>query len=396
MAYWLRQLQKNFCAEFFPPYVGCLLAAAVFKSRTRWTLANRGDVLAGISIGWLFVTAAVFALNINDHARYLMALFPYVAILVCWTLAKFRPGKLWGGFAVLCALQFSLVLAQAYGFVSPLEQFGGYLVPWERSAEGLQKAYFAVDQTCDPDSITAVGVELPGFNAQAMSFYAAIRHPEKPCIYFGLPAHETELAPEVVWATLNRQRFRYYLYQTFSDAGDYEWLNKFSRPVLANVKESPSMRARPDKTSADVLVFEFHRQLLPDDKVVVGVGPEGDLPFGFVDEPPPASVFGQEIPIFGWTIGGTQSIDACLTEIGGRKPMECRSVSPIEFGRPRPDVAKGYPNLPDSLKSGFQGALDVRGFPKGRYQMAVVVHARNGSARQIASIPIYLQPFIQD
>ena len=154
------------------------------------------------------------------------------------------------------------------------------------------------------------------------------------------------------------------------------------------------MRARADKSNAEVMVFEFHRQLLPDDKVVIGVGPEGGLPFGFLDEPPPASVFRQEIPISGWTIGGTQSIDACLSEIGGPKPMECQSVSLTELGHPRPDVAKVYPNLPDSVKSGFQGSLDVKSFPKGRYQMAVVVHARNGSAREIASIPIYLQPFI--
>ena len=398
LPYWLHELQRNFAATFLLPYFGGLFAAAVFTSRKQLRLSNPGDVLAGISLVWIFLTAAVFALNVNDHSRYLMALFPYVGILACWTLARFRSRLVWGAFAVLCVLQFSLVLAQASGSIPRLAQFPGYLTPWERSSEGLKDVSFAVDQTCEPGSITAVGVELPGFNPQALAFYAAIRHPQTECSYFGLPAHETALAPEAVWRRLTGRAFRYYVYRTFADGGEYEWLNKFSRVVLANMKESPAARARPDKSSAHVLVFESYHPLVPGDKVVRGFPPEGALPFGYLEVPQPAAFVPHEISIAGWTIGAVEApgIDACFRALGPEQPTECRKAVLTRFGQPRPDVAKVYPDFPGSLKSGFRGVVDVRGFPKGRYQMTVVAHASQGSTREIATIPLYVKPFVPD
>ena len=395
LPYWLRELQRNFCATFLLPYLGVLFAVAVFKSRSRWGLGRPGDVLAGISLGWILVTAAVFALNVNDHSRYLMALFPYVGIVICWTLEKMRSWRWWGVFGALCALQLMLVLARAGGFISPFNQFTGYLGSWERSSAGLENVYYAVDQTCEPGSISAVGVELPKFNAEALNFYAAVRHPEVACSYFGLPAHETQLAAEVVWTWLNRKTFRYYLYRTFTDAGGYEWLNKFSRVVLANIKESPAVRARPDKSNSEVVVFESYHPLHPGDKVVRGVGPERELPFGYLEEPLPAAALPQKLAVSGWAVagGGVRGVDACFSAIGTDKRTECRPVTLTALGHPRADVAKAYPSVPGSLRSGFQGSVNVMSFPKGRYQLALVVHGRDGSAREVASIPIYVKPF---
>jgi hypothetical protein len=397
MPFWLRELQRNFCAVFLLPYVAFLFATAVVAPRSRWRVSNPANVLALISLSWIFVTAALFALNINDHSRYLMGLFPYVGIVVCWTLSRVRSNTWLGIFAVLCGLQFVLVLAQAFAYIPPLPQFPGYLVPWERSSKGLENIYFAVDRTCEPGSVSAVGVQLPDFNEQALSFYAAVRHPEVPCTYFGLPVHELQLTVEEVWARLNRQVFRYYIYRTFTDAGGYDWANKFSRVMLANIEASPGFRARPDKGSPELLIFESYRAP-QDGKVVRGVTPEGVAPFGYLEEPAPGAVLSNEVVMSGWVVAptGLGSIDACFGPIGEDAGKRCWPAKFIERGATRNDVAKAYPGVPGALNSGFRGSVNVVGVPTGRYRLTLVAHGMDGSAREITSIPVYLQHFVKD
>jgi len=112
-------------------------------------------------------------------------------------------------------------------------------------------------------------------------------------------------------------------------------------------------------------------------------------PFGFIDIPGPAGVEGTDgpLPVSGWAIDDedVNHIDFLMDgqivagAVGRGRP------STAIYGTTRPDVQAAFPDVPNSLYSGFQANIDTTKLINGMHQLSVRVTDNEGASRVIGT-----------
>lgn len=112
-------------------------------------------------------------------------------------------------------------------------------------------------------------------------------------------------------------------------------------------------------------------------------------PFGFIDIPAPSGVEGTDgpFPVSGWAIDDedVNSIDFFVDgqivagAVGRGRP------STAIYGTTRPDVQAAFPDVPNSLYSGFQANIDTTKLINGMHQLSVRVTDNEGASRVIGT-----------
>ena len=112
-------------------------------------------------------------------------------------------------------------------------------------------------------------------------------------------------------------------------------------------------------------------------------------PFGFIDIPGPNGVEGTDgpLPVSGWAIDD-EDVDHVDFLMDGQIVAGAvgRGLpSTAIYGTTRPDVAAAFPDVPNSLYSGFQANVDTSKLINGVHQLSVRVTDNRGASRLIGT-----------
>jgi hypothetical protein len=66
-------------------------------------------------------------------------------------------------------------------------------------------------------------------------------------------------------------------------------------------------------------------------------------------------------------------------------------VADCSMALSRPDVAKAYPNMPESGVSGWTVTFDSTNFSPGWHDLTVQAKSQTGATRDLASLPLLVQ-----
>ena len=129
-------------------------------------------------------------------------------------------------------------------------------------------------------------------------------------------------------------------------------------------------------------------------------------PFGYIDIPGPAGVEGANgsFPVSGWAIDDVDvdHIDFLMDGQIVAGAVGRGLPSTAIYGTTRPDVQAAFPDVPNSLFSGFQANIDTTKLINGMHQLSVRVTDNQGASRvigtrnvQIINVGSNLAPFGQ-
>jgi hypothetical protein len=112
-------------------------------------------------------------------------------------------------------------------------------------------------------------------------------------------------------------------------------------------------------------------------------------PFGFIDIPGPAGMEGTDgpLPVAGWAIDNedVDHIDFLIDGLIVAGAVGRGLPSTAIYGSTRPDVAAAFPDVRNSLYSGFQANLDTTKLINGVHQLAVRVTDNDGASSVIGT-----------
>lgn len=110
-------------------------------------------------------------------------------------------------------------------------------------------------------------------------------------------------------------------------------------------------------------------------------------PFGFIDIPGPAGIEGTDgpLPVSGWAIDDddVDSVDFLMDGQIVAGAVGRGLPSTAIYGTTRPDVAAAFPDVPNSLYSGFQANIDTSKLINGMHRLEVRVTDNEGASRLI-------------
>ena len=129
-------------------------------------------------------------------------------------------------------------------------------------------------------------------------------------------------------------------------------------------------------------------------------------PFGFIDIPAPAVVEGTDgpFPVSGWALDDEDVDHIDFLMDGGIVAGAVGRGLPSTaiYGTTRPDVAAAFPDVPNSLYSGFQANIDTTKLINGLHLLSVRVTDNEGASRvigtrtiQVINAGLNLAPFGQ-
>jgi hypothetical protein len=383
--WWSNELQKGF---FWLPLLVSILVIVPRALFMRWKQHSRltsTDTLAILSTGGIVSVLGLFALNINEDTRYIFALLPYVAFVVCWVASNVRSNKILFLLGTLAAAQFAVVTAQNYGAISPRARLSNYLQPYERNDLALRDSMLAAAKTLDSSARhrTFVGEGVPDFNANGLLFYGAMQGGSGGS-YVGLGWVQTDAIAE--WHRIRDSDCKYYVYRKYPAVGDTDPPNQVAKALFARVIKDREFNFRADKSNERVLIFERTeggaRYTGGDDPSVngfQGVGPSGRLPYGLLEFPTKgySSQATEKLRISGWAVSpsGINRVEVLFDR------QHLADASRLS----RPDVVRAYPG---AESTGFAADINLNSLPEGTHEAAIKVYGRDGSSRFIADVPI--------
>lgn len=217
LIYWLGALQNSFFLPitFILISLLCASAAAIYLIQ-RPTAPGHFTICALVSMGQIIVVLIVFSFSSTREVRYLLPLLPYLALVICWSLAQMGSSLLTSSASLLFLAQLVLTYGQAFGLMTPFSTTPGWLlVP---NAVTSQKESIVLDAivtaTCTgieaKPYLNLVGVEKPWLNEHSANYLAAKnRFLDRPvgCLY-GSFGYEND--PEKIWNHI-LSNIRYYI-----------------------------------------------------------------------------------------------------------------------------------------------------------------------------------------
>ncbi len=112
-------------------------------------------------------------------------------------------------------------------------------------------------------------------------------------------------------------------------------------------------------------------------------------PFGYIDIPGPGGLQGAtgSFPVTGWALDdiAVDHIDFLIDGQIVSGSVGSGAPSPAVYGTPRPDVAAAFPDVPNSLYSGYQANIDTTKLDDGAHLLKVRATDNQGASRGLGS-----------
>jgi len=159
----------------------------------------------------------------------------------------------------LAGVQFALTHAVAQGLVADTGRFGPWLLPVQPDREKdleLGRLVQATNDLLHPGRYVVSGVELPWFNANTESYYAA-----KARLDSARRGHFTSLGnaqadPAAAWKRLDAMNALYFVSLDAShQPSPPDFLNAVSLPTLRRVMADPGFKRVPFPSSEGIVLY---------------------------------------------------------------------------------------------------------------------------------------------
>jgi hypothetical protein len=216
LEFWLGAIYANFFSPLTLVVAIGIVGAGLVMAFVRRDPGERPFLLAtGVSVIQLAVGLGIFSLSSNRDDRYALALLPYIAVIICWALARIDRTAIAVVVMAAFGLQWASVHAQALA-LRPLTSRAPWLNP--RTTDPTQKAIVdgIVRRTCgELDSGTywnTIGVQLMWLNAPGVSYAASKQLAPSSrlrCDFDAVAYYDTN--EEVAWNNLMAKNLRYYV-----------------------------------------------------------------------------------------------------------------------------------------------------------------------------------------
>jgi hypothetical protein len=112
-------------------------------------------------------------------------------------------------------------------------------------------------------------------------------------------------------------------------------------------------------------------------------------PFGYIDIPGPAGLEGANgaFPVVGWAIddGEVARIDFLVDGLVVAGAIGRGEPSTANYGSTRPDVEAAFPDVPDSLYTGFSANIDTTALVNGIHLISVRAYDDQGASRELGT-----------
>ncbi len=112
-------------------------------------------------------------------------------------------------------------------------------------------------------------------------------------------------------------------------------------------------------------------------------------PFGYIDIPGPAGLQGasNSFPVTGWALDdiAIDHIDFLIDNQIVSGSVGSGNPSPAVYGTPRPDVAAAFPDVPNSLYSGYSANIDTTRLVDGAHTLTVRATDNQGASRDLGT-----------
>jgi hypothetical protein len=264
--YWLTAFQKNFLTTPLVFFVwGCclyLLLKFLLNIRNRNQVANplsHFDICAITSVLQITIVLVVFSLNINEENRYLLPLLPYFAIIFSWILVKINHRLT---LLVACGIlifQLIMVNAQALGLTSINQNLSDWLYSLNNNTSQREILKSVIDTTCrvgDEARYNIIGVELPWFNANSVSFFSAKQLSKKGfrCYYTSLGYAENNF--DKAWQRMIDLNINYFITLSPKSGFKIDAFNQVSLPILKKIKEDSLFKPVDTIDNHSILLYK--------------------------------------------------------------------------------------------------------------------------------------------
>lgn len=185
-----------------------VVAALIKRLRMEMSSFNLGGFVArgslfSATLALLFpFVIGVYSTQINEESRFIAPLIPVAAVSIAWALSELNSRWLTRAIIAVLCVGYCFTTAQSFGFSSTTRR-----TPWyfqsvnmnDHSAERLSRAVAASCRQKTAKQLIMVGVGLPDFNANSLTFESAKQAISgRPfCNYTAGNPYETDLEREV-------------------------------------------------------------------------------------------------------------------------------------------------------------------------------------------------------
>lgn len=215
-------------------------------------------VVSAISICLVLI---VFSFQVNQETRYLMPILPHFAIILSWLLTQVNQKPIMYFMMLVFTLQLLVVHGQALGITQVNSNLSNWLYPIDVSNNYNQLLNKIVDATCNTNEryrYNVIGLELPWFNANSVSYLSAQQMLERNfrCYYTSLGYAEKDI--ERSWKRLFDLNVNYFVtLQPDLHPKPANPLNMVSLPILDRIEKSPQFKLH---SSVDIHPVLLYRQ----------------------------------------------------------------------------------------------------------------------------------------
>ncbi len=268
LVFWLDSLRDAFLSREmrWAALTFALLAvwAIVHRLRNRDASAVRegAPLLVGAATLQLLVVLAIFAVTINEEARFLLALGPTVAILVVWGVSALRSRWAYAALALALMAQWGIVHGRHLGLL-PSPNRGYWSAPPVAAESRMSELTRVVDTSCDPsnaDRWVMTGVDLDWLNLHTLAFYAAKARLDRGyrCRYEYLG--HAQKSVDAGLALLAARDVTYFVSLDARVMPAADFLNEVALPVLRRIEGDPGFARVPFESESGIVIF---RRLVP-------------------------------------------------------------------------------------------------------------------------------------
>jgi len=249
MLYWLGAMHNSFFLPMVLLIVGIIFGCgAIHYFKHSNAQAKHFTICSGIAVVQILLVLTTFSLNSNRAHRFLLPLLPYLALLICWSVAQMNRLVPTTAVIVMCLGQLAVIHGHTFGISLPNPQISGWLLPADRDSTVALRLNSLVSRTCT-DNVperywNIVGDQKPWLNVNTLAYHAAkILAPGngQRCYYGYLGYVVSDL--DKTWKYVLLLNPRYYItsdperYPISADRMD-QALNQLNLPVLKRVQSS--------------------------------------------------------------------------------------------------------------------------------------------------------------
>lgn len=158
------------------------------------------------------------------------------------------------------------------------------------------------------------------------------------------------------------------------------YLTSFLAGNFADGQHTVSIRVTESATQAQTIIATV--DVVVDNTI-------NQAPFGYIDIPGPAGLSGADgsFPVVGWAIDDA-AVDHIDFLVDGQIVMGAvgrGQPSTAYYGSPRPDVQAAFPDVPDSLYTGFSANIDTTALVNGLHVISVRATDNLGASTDLGS-----------